>query len=58
MSWLVVFTTVIFPLQLVLLLAMDLVELGSKQLESPSRRVRTEPTIREAIRTENTPCLQ
>lgn len=34
MSWLVVFTTVIFPLLLVLLLAMDLVEVGPKRLES------------------------
>lgn len=35
MPWLVVFTTVIFPLLLVLLLVMDLVDLGPKQLESP-----------------------
>ena len=35
MSWLVVFTTMIFPLLLVVLLVMDLVDLDRKQLESP-----------------------
>jgi hypothetical protein len=35
MAWLVVYMTVIFPLLLVVLLVMDLVEFETKGLESP-----------------------
>jgi len=35
MPWLVVYMTVIFPLLLVVLLVMDLVEFETKALESP-----------------------
>ena len=35
MLWLVVYMTVIFPLLLVVLLVMDLVEFETKALESP-----------------------
>ena len=38
MPWLVVFMTVIFPLLLVVLVAMDLVEFETKALESPLSR--------------------
>lgn len=38
MPWLVVYMTVIFPLLLVVLLVMDLVEFEPKALESPLSR--------------------
>jgi hypothetical protein len=38
MPWLVVYMTVIFPLLLVVLLVMDLVEFETKALESPLTR--------------------
>ncbi len=43
MSWLVLFTTVIFPLLLVVLLVMDLVDPGPKQLVSPLPQGRDKP---------------
>jgi hypothetical protein len=38
MPWLVVYMTVIFPLLLMVLLVMDLVEFETKVLESPPSR--------------------
>ena len=38
MPWLVVYMTVIFPLLLIVLLVMDLVEFETKALESPLTR--------------------